>query len=930
MSFYPRPPPGCGNSNYGFREQCNKCGARRPGGLGPAGAPGGFPGGPRPPGMPGGPGMMGGHPMGMMGPPMGGPMPRPPPPGGYGGPSPMRPPPPGSFPPMGGPGPGFGAAGPGMHGGPAGAFGSPQMMPGGPMPYGGGMGGMMPPPPRPPPHAPPPMGMPHMMGAGPMAGPPQPRPLPANIKPGEWACPLCGTANAQFMERCEQCRTQKPLDLPLFGTARPSSQQPHSQHNVPAKVGDWICGDPACRNTNFQWRQSCNKCGQPRPANPELVGGELAAAAVAQQPPAHAKPGDWICPSCSNSNFSWRTECNKCGKARPEGAPVVQQQPGALPAQLPNVPLKPGDWSCSSCGNLNFMRRTECNKCGQPKTEDATVVGPQLGVVAGMPSHAQPGDWICPSCSNTNFSWRGECNKCGVARPEDAATVPPPAHLSSMPGVQLDSHARPGDWVCPACSNTNFSWRDKCHKCEAERAPDAQVVTGQGAAAAAAGGGMPRPTNITPRPGDWICMYCRNTNFAFRAECNQCGKARGDAPVVAEDGTIPELEGTAADGAATSAEALQQQYNMYGYDQGQYDQQAYEQAYAQQQGYDPQQQQQQAYAQQGYAQQGYDPSTGAGYDASGYSQQQYGQQYTAEQYAAYNEQQQQYGTQAGQQQQYGAYGAAQQQPVIGPMPQPMPVQQQQQQPTMVPARIQPTLQAKAGDWVCSSCANHNFGWRPACHKCGMAKPDDAATVGSDGSVPSVMAAPSAAGMGAGSGGVGGGQGGARREGRRRGGALGAQRDAAAAAAGYKQRSDSGDWSCSKCGNHNYAWRPACNKCGTAKDGAAGANGRARSRSRSPVRAVNPACTFASSAAQGPEEQLGGVHGDAQEERGLEERFSEDEFQPDKWAPPEAQVGGACGPLPTTILRAGEVKEGRELDIEARGLEERFSEDEYSR
>jgi len=51
---------------------------------------------------------------------------------------------------------------------------------------------------------------------------------------------------------------------------------------------------------------------------------------------------------------------------------------------------------------------------------------------------------------------------------------------------------------------------------------------------------------------------------------------------------------------------------------------------------------------------------------------------------------------------------------------------------------------------------------------------------------------------------------------------------------------------------------------------------------------------------------------------LEERFSEDEFQPDKWAPPEAQVGGACGPLPTTILRTGEAKEGRELDTETRG------------
>ena len=28
---------------------------------------------------------------------------------------------------------------------------------------------------------------------------------------------------------------------------------------------------------------------------------------------------------------------------------------------------------------------------------------------------------------------------------------------------------------------------------------------------------------IEERPGDWICFYCQNLNFAFRNKCNRCG-----------------------------------------------------------------------------------------------------------------------------------------------------------------------------------------------------------------------------------------------------------------------------------------------------------------------------------------------------------------------------------------------------------------------
>ncbi|XP_014069050.1 RNA-binding protein FUS isoform X2 [Salmo salar] len=39
----------------------------------------------------------------------------------------------------------------------------------------------------------------------------------------------------------------------------------------------------------------------------------------------------------------------------------------------PNFDIKGGDWPCpnSSCGNMNFARRYECNKCGTPKPGDS-------------------------------------------------------------------------------------------------------------------------------------------------------------------------------------------------------------------------------------------------------------------------------------------------------------------------------------------------------------------------------------------------------------------------------------------------------------------------------------------------------------------------------------------------------------------------------
>ncbi|XP_020564055.1 TATA-binding protein-associated factor 2N isoform X2 [Oryzias latipes] len=52
----------------------------------------------------------------------------------------------------------------------------------------------------------------------------------------------------------------------------------------------------------------------------------------------------------------------------------------------PSFDIKGGDWPCpnSSCGNMNFARRQECNKCGAPKPGDAGFGGGDRGGRGGF------------------------------------------------------------------------------------------------------------------------------------------------------------------------------------------------------------------------------------------------------------------------------------------------------------------------------------------------------------------------------------------------------------------------------------------------------------------------------------------------------------------------------------------------------------------
>lgn len=122
----------------------------------------------------------------------------------------------------------------------------------------------------------------------------------------------------------------------------------------------------------------------------------------------------------------------------------------------------------------------------------------------------------------------------------------------------------------------------------------------------------------------------------------------------------------------------------------------------------------------------------------------------------------------------------------------------------------PGANAKEGDWICPACENHNYASRQACNRCGHPKP---------GTFAAGMGGMMGMAMGGWQGGKGGGwqgggfQGGGFQGGKGCMGGKGGMGQAAAAGPGGMRP---GDWICGSCGNHNYASRDNCNKCGAPK------------------------------------------------------------------------------------------------------------------
>ncbi|GAB2226271.1 hypothetical protein Drorol1_Dr00022072 [Drosera rotundifolia] len=93
---------------------------------------------------------------------------------------------------------------------------------------------------------------------------------------------------------------------------------------------------------------------------------------------------------------------------------------------------------------------------------------------------------------------------------------------------------REGDWECLSCKNKNYAFRTLCNRCKLPRL----LVDSNPAAAAAAPSS--NYSKWLPRIGDWICSACTNNNYASREKCNKCGRPKDAAAMPGVNPRLPQ------------------------------------------------------------------------------------------------------------------------------------------------------------------------------------------------------------------------------------------------------------------------------------------------------------------------------------------------------------------------------------------------------
>ncbi|KAA0064949.1 putative RNA-binding protein C17H9.04c [Cucumis melo var. makuwa] len=92
-----------------------------------------------------------------------------------------------------------------------------------------------------------------------------------------------------------------------------------------------------------------------------------------------SRPGDWNCRSCNHLNFQRRDSCQRCGDPRADfggGSYGGGRVGGSSSFGFTTGPdVRPGDWYCTvaNCGAHNFSSRSICFKCGATKDETSAA-----------------------------------------------------------------------------------------------------------------------------------------------------------------------------------------------------------------------------------------------------------------------------------------------------------------------------------------------------------------------------------------------------------------------------------------------------------------------------------------------------------------------------------------------------------------------------
>lgn len=224
-----------------------------------------------------------------------------------------------------------------------------------------------------------------------------------NARPGDWICGSCGDLQFARNTSCRRCGQMSPSIGGLTASMDAGAGAlPPAAGN--ARPGDWICG--SCGDLQFARNTTCRRCGQVSPSAggmfPTAAYGGCAMAAYSTAAPCGGcggcggtfggdsmRPGDWTCPNCQDHVFAKNDACRRCATPRPTGGGggvAIQASPKPLGGF--GSGLKPGDWYCPACQDLQFARNMACRLCSTPKPEEGVEAGADNRVRSRSPYRA--------------------------------------------------------------------------------------------------------------------------------------------------------------------------------------------------------------------------------------------------------------------------------------------------------------------------------------------------------------------------------------------------------------------------------------------------------------------------------------------------------------------------------------------------------------
>eukprot|EP00899_Mesostigma_viride_P021392 jgi/Mesvir1/29254/Mv25850-RA.1 len=204
------------------------------------------------------------------------------------------------------------------------------------------------------------------------------------------------------------------------------------------------------------------------------------------------KPGDWDCSACTHFNFSFRDSCQKCGAPKPGGMGGAGGGFGGggfgggmggnsfggagMGAYGGGMGGMGGMGAMGGMGGMGGMGAGGMGGGG---------MGGGYGGAPGM-QNFRAGDWMCTSpsgCGAHNFASRSTCFKCGFMR--EAGGMGAVGMGGGMGpgggmgggfgggggGFGASRNFKPGDWMCTrdGCNVHNFASRSVCYRCNAPR-----------------------------------------------------------------------------------------------------------------------------------------------------------------------------------------------------------------------------------------------------------------------------------------------------------------------------------------------------------------------------------------------------------------------------------------------------------------------------